>query len=251
MGDEESDSRGRRDSALESPDLDGEFNWSKSLDESSTDGVLGLETNLDPNLDVLDDSREQGEDDSVDDPELEAIKARVKEMEEEAEKLKDMQKEIEGSLNLSMSPTNAALPTPEEKQEVDARSVYVGNVDYSATAEELEQHFHGCGSVNRVTILCDKYSGHPKGFAYVEFADKESVHNSTVLSDSLFKGRQIKVMAKRTNQPGVSTTDRGFPRGRGRGRSRGFHSPGYFPGYRPRIRGRGMYRPRRGRWYPY
>jgi hypothetical protein len=68
MGDEESDSRGRRDSALESPDLDGEFNWSKSLDESSTDGVLGLETNLDPNLDVLDDSREQGEDDSVDDP---------------------------------------------------------------------------------------------------------------------------------------------------------------------------------------
>ena len=36
-------------------------------------------------------------------------------------------------------------------------------VDYSATAEELEQHFHGAGSVNRVTILCDKYSGHPKG----------------------------------------------------------------------------------------
>lgn len=37
-------------------------------------------------------------------------------------------------------------------------------VDYSATAEELEQHFHGCGAVNRVTILCDKFSGHPKGF---------------------------------------------------------------------------------------
>jgi hypothetical protein len=33
----------------------------------------------------------------------------VKEMEEEAEKLKDMQKEIEGSLNLSMSPTNAGM----------------------------------------------------------------------------------------------------------------------------------------------
>jgi hypothetical protein len=36
-------------------------------------------------------------------------------------------------------------------------------VDYGATAEELEAHFHGCGSVNRVTILCDKFSGHPKG----------------------------------------------------------------------------------------
>lgn len=37
-------------------------------------------------------------------------------------------------------------------------------VDYSATATELEQHFHGCGSVNRVTILCDKFTGHPKGY---------------------------------------------------------------------------------------
>lgn len=37
-------------------------------------------------------------------------------------------------------------------------------VDYGATAEELEQHFHGCGSVNRVTILCDKFTGHPKGY---------------------------------------------------------------------------------------
>lgn len=36
-------------------------------------------------------------------------------------------------------------------------------VDYGATAEELEAHFHGCGSVNRVTILCDKFTGHPKG----------------------------------------------------------------------------------------
>lgn len=39
----------------------------------------------------------------------------------------------------------------------------VSKVDYGATAEELEAHFHGCGSVNRVTILCDKYTGHPKG----------------------------------------------------------------------------------------
>ena len=41
--------------------------------------------------------------------------------------------------------------------------MYPPQVDYGATAEELEAHFHGCGSVNRVTILCDKFSGHPKG----------------------------------------------------------------------------------------
>ena len=47
--------------------------------------------------------------------ELEAIKARVKEMEEEAEKLKDMQKEIEGSLNLSMSPTTTGTMPENQK----------------------------------------------------------------------------------------------------------------------------------------
>jgi RNA recognition motif-containing protein len=40
----------------------------------------------------------------------------------------------------------------EEKIEADARSIYVGNVDYSATAQELEAHFHGCGSINRVLM---------------------------------------------------------------------------------------------------
>lgn len=46
----------------------------------------------------------------------------------------------------SASPLNMSI---EEKIEADNRSVYVGNVDYGATAEELEQHFHGCGSINR------------------------------------------------------------------------------------------------------
>lgn len=47
------------------------------------------------------------------------------------------------------SPLNMSI---EEKIEADNRSVYVGNVDYGATAEELEQHFHGCGSINRYCI---------------------------------------------------------------------------------------------------
>lgn len=69
----------------------------------------------------------------------------------------------------------------------------IGQVDYGATAEELEQHFHGCGAVNRVTILCNKYDGHPKGFAYIEFAEKDSVQMAMALDESLFRGRQLKV----------------------------------------------------------
>lgn len=125
------------------------------------------------------------------DPELEAIKARVKEMEEEAEKLKMLQSEVNKQLQ---SPTGIPVLSAEEKKEIDDRSVYVGNVDYGATAEELEAHFHGCGSINRVTILCNKVDGHPKGFAYIEFGAKEFVETALAMNETLFRGRQIKVI---------------------------------------------------------
>ncbi|KAK2162183.1 hypothetical protein LSH36_102g04062 [Paralvinella palmiformis] len=167
--------------------------------------------------------------DGVEDPELEAIKARVREMEEEAEKLKEMQSEVEKQMNLSSSSLASPTPmSPEDKVDCDNRSIWVGNVDYGATAEELEAHFHGCGSVGRVTILCDKFTGHPKGFAYIEFADKDSVDTAMALDSSFFRGRQIKVTCKRTNRPGISSTNRP-PRGRVR-RAR----TSYYGGYAPR-----------------
>ena len=55
-----------------------------------------------------------------------------------------------GGASAISSPTASLSGTPavpqltnEEKVEVDSRSIYVGNVDYGANAEELEQHFHG------------------------------------------------------------------------------------------------------------
>jgi polyadenylate-binding protein 2 len=63
------------------------------------------------------------------------------------------------------------LPSHELMQEptellpaaADERSVFVGGVDFSATPQELQQHFQSCGTMDRVTILCDKFTGHPKG----------------------------------------------------------------------------------------
>jgi len=187
-----------------------------------------------------------GGDEAMEDSELEVIKARVRAMEEEAEKLKQMQHEVDKQLSIPTSPSAMPNLSFEEKMEVDSKSVYIGNVDYAATAEELEQHFHGCGSINRVTILCDKFTGHPKGFAYVEFTDKDSVSTAMALDESLFRGRQIKVMPKRTNKPGVSTTNRP-PRGRGRGR----FPRGGRGGFRGRSGFRGGYRGRANYYSPY
>jgi polyadenylate-binding protein 2 len=122
-----------------------------------------------------------------------------------------------------------------DTSETDKRSVYVGSVDYGATPQELQEHFRSCGIINRITILVDKYTGHPKGFAYVEFADEAGVQNAILLNDTMFRGRQIKVTSKRTNLPGLK---------RGRGRGRGRASP-FMPTYMPYMpRGRGVFRAR-------
>jgi polyadenylate-binding protein 2 len=81
------------------------------------------------------------------------MKRRVQEMEEEAAKLRQMQASLDSERN----------DLRENKEDVDARSIFVGNVDYGASPEEIQAHFQQCGSINRVTILLDKFTGHPKG----------------------------------------------------------------------------------------
>uniref|UniRef100_A0A8C4JG74 PABPN1 like, cytoplasmic n=1 Tax=Dromaius novaehollandiae TaxID=8790 RepID=A0A8C4JG74_DRONO len=167
--------------------------------------------------------------------ELEAIKARVREMEKEDERLKELQLEAESRFIMS---SEAGMGSVEEKMEVDQRSIYVGNVDYGGTAEELESHFNSCGQINRVTILCDKFSGHPKGYAYIEFEEKSSVKAAVELDESMFRGRVIKVLPKRTNMPGISSTDRGGYRGRFYARGGLCQRGSYYGGQRSRVRGR-------------
>merc|ERR1712032_906210 len=101
-----------------------------------------------------------------------------------------------------------------DQEEVDRRSVYIGQVDYGSTPEELQEHFKSCGQINRITILVDKFTGSPKGFAYIEFADEQGVQNSLLLSGSLFRGRQLKVVQKRTNIPGFNWKGKGKGKGK-------------------------------------
>ncbi|XP_047329337.1 polyadenylate-binding protein 2-like isoform X2 [Impatiens glandulifera] len=108
-------------------------------------------------------------------------------------------------------------------------------VDYACTPEEVQQHFQSCGTVNRITILTDKF-GQPKGFAYVEFLETEAVQEALNLSESELHGRQLKVMPKRTNVPGMKQHLRRFNPYMGyRPRRPAFYSPygyGKVPGFR-------------------
>jgi len=175
-----------------------------------------------------------GDDMGDDEEEISAMKRRVAEMEEEAAKLREMQATLDQQSN----------DLREDKEDIDSRSIFVGNVDYIASPEEIQNHFQSCGSINRVTILLDKFTGQPKGYAYVEFTEPSYVAPALVLNDSVFHGRNLKVVPKRTNVPGMT-------RGRGRGGMRGGFRGGR-GGYAPRAAYRGGYRGGRGRGYsPY
>jgi len=118
-----------------------------------------------------------------DEEEIEAMKKRVQEMEAEAARLREMQSQLDSqSENLR-----------ESKEDIDNRSIFVGNVDYGASPEEIQAHFQTCGSINRVTILLDKFTGQPKGYAYVEFAEPSLVTQALVLNESVFRSRNLKV----------------------------------------------------------
>ncbi|KAL1865706.1 poly(A) binding protein Pab2 [Diaporthe australafricana] len=173
------------------------------------------------------------EEEGNEEEEISAMKRRVAEMEEEAAKLREMQASLD----------NQAENAQESKTDVDSRSIFVGNVDYSASPEEIQAHFQSCGSINRVTILLDKFTGQPKGYAYVEFTEPSLVAQALVLNESVFKGRNIKVVPKRTNVPGMS---RGRGGGGGRGGFRGGRgAPGFYGGrggFVPRGGYRGGYR---------
>jgi len=178
-------------------------------------------------IEVRDERLDAHEDGGDDEEEIAAMKKRVAEMESEAAKLREMQATLD----------QQSESLREDKEDIDARSIFVGNVDYSASPEEIQAHFQTCGSINRVTILLDKFTGHPKGYAYVEFSEPSLVAQALVLNESVFRGRNLKVVPKRTNLPGMN-------RGRGRGRGRGFGRGGFPPrgayrggGYRGRGRG--------------
>uniref|UniRef100_A0A3B0NDT2 RNA poly(A)-binding protein, putative n=1 Tax=Theileria annulata TaxID=5874 RepID=A0A3B0NDT2_THEAN len=117
----------------------------------------------------------------------------------------------------------------DNNEDVDKRSIYVGNVDYSTKPQELQEFFKSSGQINRITIMVDKYTGHPKGYAYVEFSNEDAVNNAIMLNESLFKERIIKVIPKRKNIPGYN---RRRTNNRTRSRYRSYSRGGRYYSYR-------------------
>jgi len=76
--------------------------------------------------------------------------------------------------------------------------IYVGNLSYDVTEEELSAEFDTYGNGETVAIPSDKISGRPKGFAFVEMASKSEAEAAiTGLNGKMLKDRTIVVNESR------------------------------------------------------
>jgi RNA recognition motif-containing protein len=101
--------------------------------------------------------------------------------------------------------------------------IYVGNLPFDVTEDELAAEFGTYGKVESVAIPSDKFSGRPRGFAFVEMASKSEAEAAiTGLNGKTLKDRTIVVNESRprTDNRGGGYGSGGYGGGRG-GRSGG------------------------------
>lgn len=72
--------------------------------------------------------------------------------------------------------------------------IYVGNIAYSMTPEELKEVFAPFGNILEVKIITDRATGRSKGYGFVDFENEEDAKKAIEsLNDTQVKGRNIKV----------------------------------------------------------
>jgi RNA recognition motif-containing protein len=96
--------------------------------------------------------------------------------------------------------------------------IYVGNLPFDVTEEELREEFASFGRVDSVAVPIDRYSGRPRGFAFVEMPSvSEGQAAITALNGKMLKDRTINVDAARPRSDDRGGRSYGGRRGGGSG----------------------------------
>ena len=103
-------------------------------------------------------------------------------------------------------------------------NLFVGNLSFDATSEDLESAFAQFGTVERVQIMKDRDTGQPRGFAFVEMTDRGAAEAAIQgLNGTEFRGRAMNVNEARPKSESSGGFNRG-PGGSGNGFKRGVGS---------------------------
>ncbi len=104
------------------------------------------------------------------------------------------------------------------------KNIYVGNLTFSTTEDQLRSMFEAYGQVDRVSIVTDRNSGQSRGFGFVEMPDDEAGNRAIeALNGTNIGGRNLTVNEARPRED-RPRRDNAFSRGNaggGRGRSGG------------------------------
>ena len=123
----------------------------------------------------------------------------------------------------------------QQQQQDPSKSVYVGNIAWRTTEQEIGDTFANFGYVNSVKIITDKETGRSKGFGFVEFADAQILHTVIQQMNGYnLNGRQLRVnMASGTNNNGQNNMGN-------RGPNMGGHMGGQMGGHMGQQMGGGQ-----------
>jgi cold-inducible RNA-binding protein len=97
-------------------------------------------------------------------------------------------------------------------------NIFVGNLSYQTTQDELYAAFAAFGAVERVSIVTDRDTGQPRGFGFVEMTEKKDAETAIAqLNGAEMNGRALNVNEARPKPAGGSGGFGGGGGGRGRG----------------------------------
>lgn len=83
---------------------------------------------------------------------------------------------------------------------VPLKTLYVGNLVYAVTQDELRELFSQFGEVFSVKLINDRESGRPKGFGFVEMQDNAALKAIEALNEKDFRGRNLRVNEARPRE---------------------------------------------------
>ncbi len=106
------------------------------------------------------------------------------------------------------------------------KNVFVGNLDFSTTEDELKALFESYGAVERVSIVTDRDTGRSRGFAFVEMSDSSEADAAMAALDGRdWNGRSLRVNEALPKGEGGRGPRAGGGSRPGGGRSRGRREP--------------------------
>ncbi|MBE0656040.1 MAG: RNA-binding protein [Bryobacteraceae bacterium] len=95
-------------------------------------------------------------------------------------------------------------------------NIFVGNLSFQTSQDELQSAFANYGAVERVSIVTDKFSGQSRGFGFVEMTDASEAEAAiAALNGAEMNGRALNVNEARPRPQGGGFSDRGGSRGGG------------------------------------